>query len=153
MAKVEVHIVPDAIFGLRLERPEKPALQSHVFLEVDRGSMTIAPNAHVREGEGFLYRATILRKLMAYAESWRRELHREQFNIPAARVLFITTTLARAEAMRAAAETHILNRWNIPPGLFLFGTHSAFNRPLDIEFVSVAGNSTKILPYSDNIKV
>lgn len=65
MAKVEVRIVPDGIFGLRVERPDRPAVHSHIFLEVDRGSMTIAPNAQVRESEGFLYRATILRKLMA----------------------------------------------------------------------------------------
>lgn len=145
MAKVEVQVVPDAIFGLRIERSDKPALQSHVFLEVDRGSMTIAPNAQVREGEGFLYRATILRKLMAYAESWRRQLHRERFNIPAARVLFLTTTPARAEAMRAAAQTFVVDRWGIPPGLFLFGAQSEAVRPLDLEFRNAAGAPVGLL--------
>ena len=125
MARTEVQVMPDAIFGLRVSQPDRPALQSFIFLEIDRGSMTIAPTARARESEGFLYRATILRKLLAYAESWRRNLHRERFDIPTARVLFLTTTPTRAEAMRAAAKTYVMDRSAIPAGAFLFGTTDA----------------------------
>lgn len=125
MARTEVQVMPDAIFGLRVTRLDGSAVQSFIFLEIDRGGMTIVPTARGRASEGFLYRATVLRKLLAYAESWRRNLHRERFDIPTARVLFLTTTPTRAEAMRAAAKTYVMDRSAIPAGAFLFGTADA----------------------------
>lgn len=144
MARTEVQVMPDAIFGFRVSRPDGPALQSFIFLEVDRGGMTITPTARAREGEGFLYRATILRKLLAYAESWRRSLHRERFDIPTARVLFLTTTAARAEAMRAAAKTYVMDRSAIPAGSFLFGTTEA--SPLLTTFTDSVGDNVQLSP-------
>lgn len=145
MARAEVHVMPDAIFALRIEREEDTALQSHVFLEVDRGSMTIAPTAQGRESEGFLYRATVLRKMLAYAESWRRGLHRERFNIAAARVLFLTTTDVRAEAMRTAAARYV-SKGSIPTGLFLFGAMESATPPLDREYQDVTGRLVRLVP-------
>lgn len=144
MARTEVQVMPDAIFGLRVRRPDGSTIQSFVFLEMDRGSMTIVPTARGRESEGFLYRATILRKLLAYAESWRRNLHRERFAIPNARVLFLTTTSARAETMRAAAKTYIMDRSTIPVGAFLFGTADV--RSLQTAFTDIIGGEVLLLP-------
>lgn len=144
MARTEVQVMPDAIFGLRVTRPNGTALQSFVFLEIDRGSMTIVPTARARESEGFLYRATILRKLLAYAESWRRNLHRERFSIPNARVLFLTTTPARVGAMRAAAKTYVMDRGAIPSGAFLFGT--ADSHPLLGAFADSLGGVVRLSP-------
>ncbi len=90
--KADVHLIPDAIFGLKVERSGEPVRRSYVFLEVDRGTMTIAPTERVRRSDAFLYRATILRKFLAYAQSYREGLHRRQFGIPAARILFLTTS-------------------------------------------------------------
>jgi hypothetical protein len=146
MTRTEVQVMPDAIFGLRVERPDGSAVQSHVFLEVDRGSMTISPGPRVTESEGFLYRATILRKLLAYAESWRRDLHQARFGIPAARVLFLTTSAARAEAMRQAAEQLMTSQPDIPTGLFLFRDLEAGGLPLDCEVHTIAGESARLLP-------
>jgi hypothetical protein len=102
-----VHVAPDAIFGLRMVQPDGKALRSYFFLEVDRGTMTIVPSERVRESEAFPYRATILRKLYAYGDSFRAKLHEERFGIKAPRVLFLTKSEGRAEAMRHAGATFI----------------------------------------------
>ena len=122
MARAQVQIMPDATFGLKATRPDGSLAQSFVFLEVDRGRMTIAPSARNIESEAFLYRATLLRKLLAYAESWRRNLHQTRFAIRAPRVLFLTTTQARADAIRDCAQTQVLARGGIPTGVFVFGS-------------------------------
>lgn len=130
MARTEVQVMPDAIFGLRFSRSDGTAVQSFIFLELDRGSMTIVPTSRARESEGFLYRATILRKLLAYAESWRRNLHQTRFALPNARILFLTTTPARAEAMRMAAKTYVGDRGSIPSEAFVFGSFQSAVDPL-----------------------
>ena len=122
-----VHIIPDAIFGLRVEEPGGKMTRTFIFLEIDRGTMTIVPAKQVRESEGFIYRATILRKFLTYAESYRREVHLRHLGIPAARVLTLTTTFARAEAMRKAAEQFVVKPQRVPPGLFLFGVQNEEN--------------------------
>ncbi len=120
LAKAEVLLIPDAIFGLRVERAGQPARRTYVFLEVDRGTMTIAPAKRVQESDAFLYRATILRKLLAYAESYRLALHKEYFGISAARVLFLTTSEARAEAMRRVAQELVVAPCGLPNRLFSY---------------------------------
>lgn len=107
MARADVYLIPDAIFGLRIERPGRPPLQSFYFLEVDRGTMTIAPSKSGQESGAFLYRATILRKLLAYAESWRRNVHHSRFSMPSARLLLVTTAPERVEIMRREMERWI----------------------------------------------
>lgn len=112
-----VHLAPDAIFGLRVVRPDGKALRSYYFVEVDRGTMTIVPSERVRESEAFPYRATILRKLYAYADSYRLNLHEQLFGIKAPRVLFLTTSNVRTESMQRASE--IVNP-KVPSGMFCF---------------------------------
>ncbi|MDP2181013.1 MAG: replication-relaxation family protein [Actinomycetota bacterium] len=146
MGRTEVQVMPDGIFGLRVTRTDGSAVESFLFLEIDRGGMTIVPTARGRESEGFLYRATVLRKLLAYAESWRRSLHKERFGLPNARTLFLTTTEARAEAMRSAAEAHVLNRIQIPGGAFLFGASDYGREPTTAVFSDSFGNATLLLP-------
>jgi hypothetical protein len=143
--RADVHVIPDAIFGLRSVGADRRPTRTFVFLEIDRGTMTIAPAKQVRESDGFLYRATILRKLLTYAESYRQELHKKHLGVPAARVLTLTTSPARAEAMRAAAERFILGPLKVPPGLFLFGTQPVERDPLATEFISCAGAATPLL--------
>jgi hypothetical protein len=144
-SRAEVQIIPDAIFGLRAEGADGRASRTFVFLEIDRGTMTIAPARPVRESEGFPYRATILRKLLTYAESYRQELHKKHLDIPAARVLTLTTSPARAEAMREAAEHLVVGPQKLPPGLFLFGVQPAVGDPLGTDFVNSAGVATPLV--------
>ena len=123
--RATVYVAPDAIFGLRIEREGQNALASYFFLEVDRGTMTIVPSEQVQESEAFPYRATILRKLYAYASSYRLGLHKEHFGIRSARVLLLTNSAARAEAMRKAASELVARLPDVPPGLFLFQLQTA----------------------------
>lgn len=118
--KATVHVAPDAIFGLRIEREGQPTLVSYYFLEIDRGTMTIMPSEQVRMSEAFPYRATILRKLYAYASSYRLGLHERQFGIKAARVLIVTSSEARCRAMQAAAGEFVRTCPNMPLELFCF---------------------------------
>jgi len=140
----EVHIIPDAMFGLRIARENAPAVRSYFFLEIDRGAMTIAPAKRVQESDAFLHRATILRKLVAYAESWRQNLHKQHFNIATARVLTLTTSENRAAFMRRVAEEVVVRRLNIPAGLFLFGIQKEED-PLAVDFQDGAGRTTRLL--------
>lgn len=124
-ASATVQLVPDAVFGLRATSPDGKKVRSFTFLEIDRGTMTIAPAKRVREGEGFLHRSSVLRKFLAYAASHERGLHREHLGIPIARILTLTTSAARAESMRIAALEHVVKPQRLSPELFLFGVHQA----------------------------
>jgi Replication-relaxation len=144
--KAVVNIAPDAIFGLRMQREDGQFVRSYFFVEIDRSTMTIVPSERVRESEAFPYRATILRKLYAYADSYRLKLHEQLFGMKAPRVLFLTTSESRAEAMRKTAEQFIIRPMRLPAGIFLFASHT--NR-LDMaiwQAVDGDGKETLILP-------
>jgi hypothetical protein len=134
----DVHVVPDAIFALRQDRGESPPARSCMFVEIDRGSMTIAPSTRIQESEAFLYRATLLRKFAAYAESWRHDRHYAHLGIRTPRVLFLTQSSSRAEAMRLAAAKYVIEPSDLPVGMFLFGTHTDED-PLDMPYHDAAG--------------
>jgi hypothetical protein len=142
---MDVLVIPDAILGLRRREAHGPQQRSYVFLEVDRGTMTIAPAEHVRDGDAFLHRTSILRKLVTYATSHQLELQREHLGIPAARVLTLTTTGARAEAMQRVAQRFVVNPLRVPAGLFLFGVQSSDGNPLEIEWINAAGAPVRLL--------
>jgi hypothetical protein len=116
-----VNVAPDAIFELRMVQPDGKALRSYYFLEIDRGTMTIVPSERVRESEAFPYRATILRKLYAYADSYRAKLHEERFGIKAPRVLFLTKSEGRAKAIESASSEFIIGTSKAAARHFLFG--------------------------------
>lgn len=139
----EVQVVPDAVFGLRIHPAGGEARRTFAFLEMDRGTMTVAPARAVRESEAFLYRATILRKLLAYAESHRAASPREHLGIPIARVLFLTHSLARARTMQQAAERFVVNG-GAPAGLFLFGAFQPGGDPLAAELLDAAGRPARL---------
>ena len=141
-----VHTIPDAIFGIRQTGEDGKTRRAFIFLEIDRGTMTIAPAKNVREGEGFLFRTTMLRKFLTYAESYRQEVHRRHFGIPAARVLTLTTTPARAAAMRTVCEDYVVRPQKMPPGLFLFGVHPVDGDVLETFFLKPRGSAVRILP-------
>jgi hypothetical protein len=121
--------VPDAICALRQERANSAAARTCLFIEIDRGSMTIAPAERVQRSEAFLYRATVLRKFAAYAESWREERHYAHLGIKTPRVLFLAQSPVRGEAMSAATLRYVVEPSTLPPGMFLFGSFR--RRPAD----------------------
>lgn len=142
----DIMVVPDAIFGLRRTSTDGSQRRSFVFLEIDRGTMTIAPNEHVRDGDAFLHRTSILRKLVTYANSHVLDLHREHLGIPVARVLTLTTSASRADAMRQAAERFVVRALKLPPGLFLFGRQPDDGDLLETEWLNAAGQPVPLIP-------
>jgi hypothetical protein len=142
-ARATVEVVPDAIFGVRAPAPEGSTTRAYIYLEVDRGTMTIAPSRQVQESDAFLYRSTILRKLLAYAESYRQDLHRTQLGIPPARVLTLTNSANRARAMQQAARSLVTEPMKLPPAMFMFGQIG--QAPLASTFVDSTGAEARIL--------
>lgn len=145
-ASGDVLVIPDAIFGLRMTKADGGKARSFVFLEIDRGTMTIAPAKQIQEGPAFLHRTSILRKLLTYATSHHLDLHREHLGLPVARVLFVTASAARADAMREVANTSIVRPMRLPSGLFLFGCAADADLPLDAAWLDAAGQPTFLAP-------
>ncbi len=143
----EVILAPDAIFGLRGTQKDDRTVRTFAFLEVDRGTMTISPARQLRERESFLYRSSILRKMLTYAHSHRHGLHHD-LGIPIARVLMLTTSAARAEVMRRAAEALVVRPAGLPAGLFLFGVQDDFANPLTATWLDTLGATQTIGPSS-----
>lgn len=139
-----VVVAPDAIFGLRKVDHDGNVLRSYYFVEVDRGSMTIAPSETVRRSDAFLYRSSVLRKLLAYGVSHRDGTHQRHLGIPAARVLLVTTTASRAEEMRRVYQQLIGPHLPHLDGLFLFRAPGG-GSPLEHGWHTAAGDVTGLL--------
>jgi hypothetical protein len=87
-------VIPDKIFGLhRLDRPEGKN-KAYFFLEADRATMPV-----VRSN---LRQTSFYRKLLAYHETWRQELHTRHYGISNFRVLTVTSSPERARNCIAA---------------------------------------------------
>ena len=145
-ASGDVLLIPDAIFGLRLTQPDGRTVRSFVFLEIDRGTMTIVPSKHVHESPAFLHRSSILRKLLSYATSYHLGLHNTHLDIPIARVLFLTPSAVRSESTRQAARSFVTQPMRLPAGLFLFGTLDEASAPLDATWLDTDAQPTKFIP-------
>lgn len=106
-------IEPDAVFTVG-----DGAERSLFFLEVDRGTMPVESSNPDR--------SSIRRKLIAYHESWKQGLHREQFGISGVRVLFVGRSEERRVSMRAALGRVIEEqpRPRRRGGHLLFGVHT-----------------------------
>lgn len=139
-----VVVAPDAAFALR-HASLGATKTSYVFVELDRGTMTIVPSDTVRRSPAFLYRSSILRKLLAYSISHRDGTHQRRFGIHAARNLFLTSSPARALEMQQAAETFLLPHLPVPNELFLFGVSGATD-PLGTHYIDIMGQTASLLP-------
>lgn len=105
-------IRPDAIFAIRhreLAARGKSA-SKFFFVEADRGTMPI-----VRPR---LYQTSILRKFLAYAETFRAGAHKERFGMDNMRVLFVVKNRARLLNMIEAFAEQAASVAS--PRLFLF---------------------------------
>ncbi len=143
-ARGTVYLAPDAIFGLRLRSPDGTFRVSYIFLEIDRGTMTIAPAERVRESDAFLHRSSVLRKLVAYAESWQQECHRTHLDLLAPRMLMLTTSVARAKAIREAAHELVVKERKVPSGILLFGVKSE-KEVAQTDIIDAAGSSIRLM--------
>lgn len=144
--EARVQLAPDAIFGLRLHKSDGTSARSFYFVEIDRGSMTIAPSEDVRRSQAFLYRSSVLRKFLAYAISHQNHVHKQHLGIPSARMLFVTTTPERAMAMQEVAAALVLPHLAVPPDLFLFAGNGAVENPLATVWANGLGRAVTICP-------
>lgn len=87
------------------------------------------------------------RLLLIYAESHQEHLSQEHLGIPSARVLALTTSHARMEAMRRAVFELVVQPLAVPQALFLFGIHlPCCADPLTAEIRTSDGTRTRLLP-------
>lgn len=90
-------VEPDRVFGLQFDGMPENRRRAYFFLEADRGTMPV-----VRKG---LAQTSVLRKFIAYQETWRRGLHRAHLGIPNFRVLAVTTSEERVKRFMAACHS------------------------------------------------
>ena len=92
------HPTPDRIFGIRdLERREGQN-RKFFFLEADRGTMPTERKD--------LSKSSMLRKLVSFGESYRRDLHTKRYNLSNVRVLTVTPGRSRIANIIAAYRQH-----------------------------------------------
>lgn len=97
------YVQPDGIFGLQLLNSEK-----FYMLEVDNGTMPVVRRT--------LQQTSLLRKLLAYAETHRAEIHKIRFDMGNMRVLFVVPSADRRETLRRAFRERVPG---ISPQIFL----------------------------------
>lgn len=85
-------VIPDRVFALEFGDKGERLL---CFLEADRGTMPVKRVKHDA--------SSIARKLHAYSQTWKADIHRSHFGISRVRVLTVTTSESRCENIRAAA--------------------------------------------------
>lgn len=107
---------PDQIFAVAVG-----GQRQYLFLEIDRGTETIEPNARKLRSKSFWRDTSLLRKFIIYAQAFAARAHEEQFGIPVFRVLTVTTAPERVGIMREACARHLVEgEARAKPGLFLF---------------------------------
>jgi hypothetical protein len=133
-----LHPTPDRIFGIRdLERPEGHNTK-YLFLEADRGTMPTA-----RRG---LDQTSYLRKIIGYAETYRRDLHAKRYNLPNVRVLTVTPGRQRIANIIATYREHAAAL--VSPKFFLFADRAGLRRAedfLDYPWLDAAGEQHRLL--------
>ena len=135
--RLKVGVQPDRVFGLHyLELPEGRN-RAYFFLESDRGTMPVERRT--------LTKTSVHRKLLAYHETWRGNLHTRDFNLKSFRVLTVTSGPERALHIREAAQR--VTR-GAAPGLFLVTDRATVERenPLTLEWHNTRGERISLLP-------
>ena len=100
--------------------PRRPEPQI-LFLEADRGTMPTARNA--------LTKTSYLRKIIGYAETYRRDLHTKRYNLPNVRVLTVTPGRQRIANIIATYREHAAAL--VSPKFFLFADRAGLSRAED----------------------
>jgi hypothetical protein len=112
-------VVPDRTFGLEYLDSGGAVQRRHFFLEADRGTMPVARKN--------LLQTSIFRKLLAYEATWSQWIHRRRFGFHRFRVLIVTTSSARRDAILQSC-----SKLKSGHGLFLIAHRSIFEKPENI---------------------
>ena len=118
-SQCKLGVVPDRVFALEFRGATGAPNRVHFFLEADRGTMPV-----IRKN---LSQTSIFRKLLAYQSTWVQGLYQNQFGFNRVRVLFVSKSKARTEAM-----IHACQRLEHGHGLFLFADTTILQNPESI---------------------
>ena len=137
-SEIVPHPTPDRIFGIKdLERREG-ADRKFFYLEADRGTMPTARKD--------LSKTSMLRKLVGYGETYRRDLHTKRYNLPNVRVLTVTPGRTRIANIIATYREHAAAL--VSPKFFLFADRAGLNRAedfLDYPWLTASGEQVRLL--------
>lgn len=117
--RAKLGVVPDRVFALEFRGQDGAAERRYFFLEADRGTMPV-----IRKN---LFQTSFYRKLLAYEATWVQSIHQKRFGFRRFRVLAVTSSAARRDALIEACSKLKSGR-----GLFLFADQSVLARPTDI---------------------
>lgn len=109
----QLGIVPDGLFAIERTGPDRETERAYFFLEADRGTMPI-----VRKN---LSQTSFFRKLLAYEATWSQGIHRTHFGFHRFRVLTVTKSQARRDALVQACQ-----QLKGGHGLFLFSDQASY---------------------------
>jgi hypothetical protein len=135
--RITLKISPDAT--LAIQHRERESARKYFFLEADRLTMPVER----REP----HQTSILRKLLAYGETYKAQIHRSRYGMSNMRVLFVTKSPERVQSMLRAAQEKLPG--DVPRGLFLFvDRRTLFNgdRLFDVRWRSGTGEAVTLLP-------
>ena len=137
-SEIVLHPTPDRIFGIRdLERPEGRNTK-YLFLEADRGTMPTTRRA--------LDKTSFLRKIVGYAETYRRDLHTKRYGMNNVRVITVTPGRQRIANIIASYREHAAAL--VSPKFFLFADRAGLRRAedfLDYPWLDAAGEQHRLL--------
>lgn len=97
------YVQPDGIFGIAV-----PGAVKFFMLEVDNGTMPVVRRTP--------YQTSLLRKLLAYAETHRAGIHQSRYGMGNMRTLFVVPNAERRETLKRAFREQVPGA---PPQLFL----------------------------------
>jgi hypothetical protein len=137
-SRITLKMSPDATLAIQHREDERA--RKYFFLEADRLTMPVER----REP----HQTSILRKLLAYGETYKAQIHRNRYGMSNMRVLFVTKSPERVASMLRAAQEKLPG--DVPRGLFLFTDRGAlFNGErnlFDVRWRSGTGEEVTLLP-------
>lgn len=92
--RLSLGVIPDQFFGLHFTDKPDGANRAYFFLEADRATMPIMRTD--------LKQTSFFRKMIAYNETWRQQLHTSTYGIKNFRVLTLTSSAGRVHHLIAA---------------------------------------------------
>jgi len=116
---VTLGIIPDRVFGVEYREPSSALRRAFFFLEADRGTMPVA--------RANLAQTSVYRKLLTYEATWTQGIHRARFGFNRFRVVTVTSSSSRMEALVSAS-----SRLERGHGLFLFADRTILAKPSDL---------------------
>jgi hypothetical protein len=116
---LKLGVIPDCTFALEFQKPDGSINRTHFFLEADRGTMPVKRAKFTQ--------TSVYRKLLAYEATWSQGIHRTRFGFQRFRVLTVTKSLKRIEAL-----VDVCSELKRGHGLFLFADKSILNKSHDI---------------------